>query len=385
MSALSQTRHVLMILAAALVVTGTLASPARAAIGAMRFSVRPTPTGSLSPGGDYFVLKTAPGEVVEDALEISNPTSRPVQVRLAPVDATTAQMGGVDYTPSDSVPQAAGAWIDLARTSVDVAPGDAEVVPFSVSIPKDAPPGINLGGIAAWTPPSGAEGPDADGVAATVEIQTRRVVAVQVELPGSAAPHLEIGGVKAIARPDGIYLQVDITNTGHGFAAGEGTLELPGESFSSVFPLDKVVPGTQVGYPIKWRAAAPADGAYPVSVEIDYGDATAEYDGEVVVGAEVRTGLADRGIGGEASRSRSLLLPLGGLAVVGAAGIAAVLHRRRRRSRTESRPAPATRAPAAPATATPSGPTAPPPPPSPRPTASPPPPPPPLVDAAPRR
>lgn len=307
------------------------ALPASAAIEGMRFSVRPVPGGSLSEGGDYFVIPAEPGDVVADALEVSNHSARPVGVRLAAVDATTAQLGGVDYTPSDAPARAAGSWIDLSADRVTLAPGEVRRMPFTVSVPSDAPPGVNLGGISVWTPPEKSASDDAEGLAASVEVQTRRVVAVQVELPGPAAPALEIDGVTTIARPDGVYLQVDIRNTGHGFAEGEGTLEMTGESFSSVFPLDKVVPGTGVGYPVRWRDAAPPDGAYPVSVEIDYGGATATFEGEVTVGAEVREELADRGIGGAASARPGWLAPaVGALALAAAAGGAFTWRRRRK-------------------------------------------------------
>jgi hypothetical protein len=334
MSSLSKTRSTVTGLAAAFLLAGSMLSPASAAVAGMRFSVRPDPSGSLSPRGDYFVLKTDPGKVARDSLQLSNPTSRPVEVRLAAVDGTTAQLGGVDYTPSGSPPDAAGSWIDLAKTSITLAAGEVETVAFTVAVPDDARSGVNLGGIAAWTP-SEETSSEEEGAAASIEVQTRRVVAVQIELPGPADPLLEIDGVTAVARPDGIYLQVDIRNEGHGFAEGEGTLELPGESFSSVFPLDKVVPGTGVGYPIRWRAGAPADGAYPVTVEIHYGAGVAKYRGEVIVGGEVREELADRGIGGTEEGVSLLPVAAGAVFVVAAA---ATLSRRRRNERPASPP-----------------------------------------------
>lgn len=300
---------------------------AAAAVPEMRFSVRPDAEGSLSEGGDYFVMKAAPGAVLRDALELSNPTRRPVTVSLAAVDAATAQMGGVDYSPSGARRQRAGAWIDLRRDSVTLAGGAVELVPFEVTVPEDAPSGVNLAGVAVWTPVSRDEEQD-EGLDASVEVQTRRVVAVQVELPGPREPALVIDGVSAIARPDGMYLQVDIRNEGHGFAEGEGTIELEEGSFSHSFPLDKVVPGTGVGYPIRWRDDAPRDGSYPASVAIDYGSGVAEWEGTVAVGDAVREGLADRGIG-EAGKFPMLPALAGGLALVGA-GVAAFLLRRRR-------------------------------------------------------
>lgn len=310
---------------------------AEAAIPSMRFSIRPDPQGSLSKGADYFVIDSEPGAVVRDVLQLSNPGEAPVRVRLRPVDAMSAQLGGVDYSSATKAPERAGAWIDLDRSFLTIAGGAVELVHFEVSVPDDARPGVNLGGIAAWTPSTGAEERKDAGLDAAVNVQTRRVVAVQVNLPGSTAPALAISEVTAIGRPDGIYLQVTIRNEGHGFAAGEGVLRMgEGEdAFSRSFALDKVVPDTVVWYPIRWRDVAPPDGSYPATVEIDYGSGVARWQGDVVVGAAVREALGDRGIAPEPGSRVALLVALTGvLAVSVAAGWG--LRRRRRRT-TESR------------------------------------------------
>lgn len=357
--------------AAALIASAALPVPASAST-AMRFTVQPDQGGSLSPGGDYFVLDAAPGDVVEQALQVSNPGDRPVTVRLAPVDATTAQFGGVDYSPSGERPSAVGKWIALRAKSLELDPGEVRTVPFTVSVPAGAASGVNVAGIAAWTPPQGGEAADAEGLAATTEVQTRRVVAVQVVLSGPAEPALEIDAVRTTARPDGVYLQLDLRNTGTDFVQGEGTVELPDEAFSADFTLDKVVPGTGVAYPVRWRTKAPPSGAYPVVVTIDYGAGVAEYRGDVVVGGGLRAELADRGIGKEDGSGRFPTLPVAAAVVVLCCAAAALVWRRRRAGGNE---APAG-GPPPPAPVSASAP--PPPPPSSRPVTAPPPPPPPV-------
>lgn len=353
------TRSLLAVLAA-LAVLAPL-HPAGASIPATRFSVRPDPGGSVSPGGDYFVVSSRPGTVEHEALELSNPSPRPVDVRLAGVDATTAQLGGVDYSPSTAKTTAVGRWIDLDRSSLTIAPHGVATVPFEVAVPEDAPPGVSLAGIAVWTPRAGGAQKVDEGLDAAVEIQTRRVVAVQIELPGPARPVLEISGVEAIPRPDGLYLQVSMRNDGHGFAAGTGRLELDldGEPFSTSFVLDKVVPGTSVWYPIRWRAQAPPDGSYPVTVEVDYGSGSAEWTGEVAVGETVREGLGDRGI---ETGSKFPVAPVAAAAIAVALAGAAVGIRRRSRKRRPPAALPPGHDPDAIRGATRSGPPPPPPP-----------------------
>lgn len=345
-------------------------SNASAAIPPMRFSIRPDPHGSLSEGGDYFVIDAKPGTVVRDALQLSNAGKQPVRVRLEPVDATSAQLGGVDYSSVGDAPERTGSWIDLARTVVTIPAGAVELVQFDVSVPEDARPGVNLGGIAAWTPPTGAGEREDEGLDAAVNVQTRRVVAVQVNLPGPAAPVLEISEVNAIGRPDGIYLQMTIKNEGHGFATGEGVLRL-GEGDDAIvesFALDKVVPETVVWYPVRWRAEAPPDGAYPATVEIDYEAGVARWQGDVTVGELVRESLDDRGIGSEPQFPVALVAVIVGAAA--AMGAAVWRWKRRRRKKAEA-PAPRPAAhlappPPPPVATTKTSPPPPPPPPFPR-------------------
>lgn len=340
---------------------------AGASIPGTRFSVRPDPKGSLSPGGDYFVIESRPGAVEREAVELSNPTRRPVDVRLEGVDATTAQLGGVDYSPSTAAATEAGAWIDLDRTSLTIAPGAVATVRFEVRVPEDASPGLSLAGISVWTPPGGGDEKQDAGLDAAVEIQTRRVVAVEVDLPGSARPVLEISGVAAIARPDGVYLQVTMRNAGHGFAEGQGRIELDlgSGSFSTPFALDKVVPRTTVWYPIRWQAQPPPDGSYPATVEVDYGAGSAQWRGEVMVGETVREALDDRGIG-TTSGFPYAPVAAGALAVAGVAMTLGIRRWRRRVSPSASPPAGArarTSAPPAPRSGPPPPPPLPPPPP----------------------
>lgn len=348
---------------------------ASAAAPPMRFSIRPDPRGSVSEGADYFVIASERGSVVRDALHLSNPGREPVRVRLDPVDATSAQLGGVDYSSATEAPEAAGTWIDLDQASLTIPPGEVRRVSFAVSVPQDARPGVNLAGIAAWTPSDAAEQPGDGGLDASVHVQTRRVVAVQVNLPGPAAPVLVIPAVTAIGRPDGIYLQVSIRNDGNGFAEGEGVLRL-GEgdgAISRSFALDKVVPGTTVWYPIRWLAEAPRDGTYPATVEIDYGSSIARWQGDVTVGGTVREALGDRGIESQPGAPVLLVTSIAGaLLVSGVAG-----WRLRRRPRKGISPAggppsapPAPRETVTPIVARTSPPPPPPPPPPPRPAAS---------------
>ena len=291
---------------------------------ALDFRVSPGPATQVSEGGDYFVLGMEPGETSRQTVQLSNPSSSALKVRLAGVDAATAQMGGVDYGAEAVVPKAAGTWITFEEDMVELTPGGSMEVGFEVTVPGDAQSGVHLGGLVIWV--EGAAQETVAGAQATMNVQSRRVIAVQVELPGPAAPALEIRGAEAEARPDGLYLGIDLFNSGNGFVKGTGTVLIEGRDEDGSFPLDTVVPRTGTTYPFRWAASSVPNGTYDVSVEIDYGSAIATWEGEVVVGAVVQDDLRGRGVDPSTGSSRQTVI-LVGIALV--LGMFALFLRRR--------------------------------------------------------
>ena len=270
------------------------------------FRVSPATGSEMSEGGDYFVLPMSAGEVATQGVTVSNPSSQPLSIRLAAVDAATAQMGGVDYGAEATAPEATGKWIALDKEQVRLDPGASTEVEFKVTAPADAPTGVHLAGLVIWV--EGTESKAVEG-AASMNVQARRVIAVQVELPGPAAPALEIRSAEAEARPDGLYLGIELFNSGNGFAKGTGTVSIEGRDAQESFALDTIVPRTGTTFPFRWDASSIPSGSYDVSVEIDYGGGVATWQGEVVVGASVQSDLRGRGVSdGSASESQTKLV-----------------------------------------------------------------------------
>lgn len=295
-----------MVLAAAFM--GSTATSAWAAESVLDFRVAPAAGSELSEGEDYFVLDMVAGDSRTQAIQLSNDSQSPLRVQLAAVDAATAQMGGVDYASEEPATEATGSWITLEDRSIPLAPGGSTRVPFEIEVPEDAVTGVHLAGLAIWV--EGAEEETAAGTQASMSVQSRRVIAVQVALPGPAAPMLEIRGAQAEARPDGLYLGVDLYNSGTGFATGTGTVSIEGREESGTFALDTVVPRTGTNFPFRWGGSGVPNGSYDVSIEIDYGTATASWQGEVVVGPALQAGLRGRGVeaGGLSALLRLMLV-----------------------------------------------------------------------------
>ena len=315
----------------------------------MDFTAEPAPQSSLAPEGGYFRISANPGATVEQAVVLRNLSQRPSKLRLAAVDAATGSYGGVSYGLPGDANKRVGKWISFAQQTVRLAPGEAERVSFTVAVPAGTVGGEHLGGITIAAPSSGETQESQRGAGqagATLNIQTRRVIAVLVRVPGPAEPKLVVTGVTPAARADGVYLEIGIENQGGALTKAKGIVSLPSDRFEKRFSLDTFVPGTATAYPIKW-AQSPRDGEHGATIELRYGTRTALWEGTFTIGEEVKKGLVERGAPGRIEESRESTLTLATAAAVAATGACLLvggliwlLSRRRRRKGDEHRPPP---------------------------------------------
>lgn len=274
-----------------LVATGVV--PPALAQEAREVIVAPTQASSTRKG--YFFVRTSPGRRVTQGLAVSNTGSEPVQMKLFAVDAVTGPYGGASFGLPEEPVRFTGKWIKLARTVVRV-PGRSTVrIPFSIEVPPEARSGTHLAGIAIYKVLRKRTGSKASK-GSSVAITTRRVIAVQVVLPGPSAPRIAISGIRPAARPDGLYLEILMTNRGHGLAKGRGAITLAATGFQEEWPLDTFVPRTSIGYPIKWTAR-PRQGSYDACVDLRYtGSRRAHWCGSFAVDAQIARELEARGV-----------------------------------------------------------------------------------------
>lgn len=303
------------------------------------FDAQPLP-GSPNAQLGFFKFDADPGQQVDRVLVITNRSDKAKTIRIAPVDALAAVYGGVAYSESDTKPQAVGSWIELSAKSVEVPPASSVEVPFSVAVPSDASSGVHLGGVALWEPAaattsgSGEEG--SNEASTQIIMVTRMVLTVFVTTPGPAVPHVTISGVKPQARPDGMYLLVQIANDGTGPTSGEGAITLPAEGFQQPIDLGDMVPGSSTGYPVRWKSD-PAAGDYDAQVQLTYADGaeTATWSGKVTVAEADVSELEDRLVPEEQTPAQSGNTPwlmygiVGGLVVVVLIMAVALLRRRK--------------------------------------------------------
>ncbi|MGH9153014.1 MAG: WxL protein peptidoglycan domain-containing protein [Acidimicrobiales bacterium] len=272
-------------------------SAAFAQQGGVNFVAEPVPGSQLSPTGGFFLLQADPGSEITQAIGLRNDSGETLGLQLAAVDAVTGHLGGASYALAGEQPSRTGAWISLERTAVTLAAQGSVVVPFRVQVPAGAESGHHLAGISIAAPKAAGTSvtPGNGRTGASVDVQTRRVIAVQVNLPGPADPEMVVGGVTPVARPDGLHLQIALENKGRALTKASGTIAV-GDDFERDFDVDTFVPRTSIAYPVKWDAKA-RDGEYPARVELRYGDRVARWEGSFTLGEEVLEDLADRRVG----------------------------------------------------------------------------------------
>ena len=280
-------RHLIGLAVCAAVLALAWPGAARAAAGPS-FSIAAAP-GQASAAHGYFVLSLAPGQRSTQRVVVSNTSSAPIVVELAPIDANTTPVGGVSYLLPGQPLTRTGAWVSLSESRVPLAPGEVRQVDVTTTVPSGAQPGDYVAGISALIPnkKAASASPSASNkTSVQVNVQTRRVIAVQVSVPGAAVRKLTITGVKAVPAAGGMDLAIGIASPGGKFTSGSGTITVPSTRLKRDFPLDLFVPGTSIAYPITHWQIAPKAGAYPASVVIHYASNTqvATWSGSITVG-----------------------------------------------------------------------------------------------------
>ena len=332
----------LCLLPALLAALAAAAGPAAAAQGSTDFTAEPAPRSSLDPDGGYFRIPVGPGETVEQAVVLRNLSQKPIELRVDAVDAETGAYGGASYGLPTDTRERVGKWITFGQQTVRLAAAATARVSFTVVVPAGAVSGEHLGGIAISAPSTAKTQETKRGAGqagASLNIQTRRVIAVLVRVPGAVVSELVVTGVKPIARTDGVYLEIGIANRGGALTKAKGTITLPDDGFTQRFALDTFVPGTATAYPLKW-AQSPRDGEHRATVELSYGTRKALWTGTFTIGEEVKEALVERGAPGKIEESRNSALTLAAVAAAAAVTTGLLggmiwLFSRRRRKRAD--------------------------------------------------
>lgn len=308
---------------------GALAAPS---IGG--FSVRPATSDPANPATRaYFVQTLARGGYVRDELAVSNVSSRPVRLRVYPVDGVTGATSGAVYTNLGNPLRKAGRWLRTDVSTITLAPHQEALVPFVVGVPRVAVAGDHLAGVAVENTSHRASG----GRFSVTEI-VRAVVGVEIEVPGPAVPQVVLRGASLKALP-GTQVPSVVVNLGDaGLKLCKPTLAvtLSGSGARALtvrHTLDTILPRDYIPYPLPWPKPL-ANGTYTAAAVATGCGHTARMTSSIALGTSLAGTTKSPGFGTAAAQPTHgtpwWLLALIALAgVAGGVGAACAYGRRR--------------------------------------------------------
>jgi hypothetical protein len=154
-----------------------------------------------------------PGAQIADYVAVTNESQHAQAFAVYASDAYTTKAGAYDLLPTGRRTTKAGAWIRLAKASLNLAPGRQAIIRFTVTVPSYTPPGDYSAGIVAQITLPGANGGKAD---------ERIGARVYVRVAGQLRPALGVSGLlisyQGNANPAGggtATVTYTITNTGN--------------------------------------------------------------------------------------------------------------------------------------------------------------------------
>jgi hypothetical protein len=186
---------------AALVVGTAQAAPAPSATprpGSTSGAAVSSPPGEVSwataPANDrlgqdrgHFTYTLAAGTRITDALAVTNRSKATITLKVYASDAFTTSTGALDLLPAARKPVDVGSWISVSKPSLTLRPQQSAVVPFTLTVPKNATPGDHSGGVVTSLVTDAGDG--------SVQLDRRLGSRLYLRVPGTVTPLLEVSGV----------------------------------------------------------------------------------------------------------------------------------------------------------------------------------------------
>ena len=176
------------VFAAAIAAPLMFAAPASAAEDAVGISLRPADESGAFDGRSNFRYAVDPGQSVADFAAVVNTGTETQTFTLIGTDAFNNETGDFALLPSGDQPTGLGRWVAFengaSRMEVTLGPGEGRLVPFTLTLPADASPGDQAGGIVASVVTGGQ-----------VQLDRRVAIRVYARVSGDLQPRLSISGM----------------------------------------------------------------------------------------------------------------------------------------------------------------------------------------------
>jgi Bacterial protein of unknown function (DUF916) len=276
----------------------------------------------------YFIRTVAKGHSFTDQVIVSNSASKPVTLRVYPVDGLTGATSGVVYGNRNVALHGAGLWVTPVTSEVRVPANSQLTVGFTVHVPKNAAVGQHLAGLALEDLHSGKS----TGRFSVTEV-LRTVVGIEVAVPGAARSRVTLQSFSIAPIQGTTYpsVVVGLTNDGTNLCKPHLSISLngPGGVQHATRQLDTVLPGDSIPYPFVWPHSLAA-GSYRAQITATGCGPRATLGGSASLGAKLVRSTVPPGAARPASAGSTV--PWWPIALVGFGGIVvgALFGRRRR-------------------------------------------------------
>jgi hypothetical protein len=225
---------------------------------------------AVTVGPGSLEYSANPGDVISGNLFLENEQSE-TQTYYSSFQAFTEQNGNkAFFTESIDLPT----WIQTA-TSTTLRPGQQEQVPFTITVPKDAPPGGHFAVI--WW----GTAPPSSGGASQVAVVSRAGILVYLQVSGNIVESADVSNLSAgrtvFFASSPITTDLDFQNNGNSYLKPGGTMEL-----QNIFGITQasavvnqygqnVLPRTEKSFSVILAPSQIVFGPYRVKANITYG------------------------------------------------------------------------------------------------------------------
>ena len=218
-----------------------------------------------------FILCAA-GVTKKDSVTVLNNGSEAITLKVYAADSLKTSQGGFALANEDAPKTGLGSWVALSASEITLGPNEKKTIPFTISIPQQAPKGEYSGGIIFQeTKPQQLSN---NGIG--INVISRVGVRIYETVPGVDQLNLVVKDLKYSVADNNLIFSFTVENKGTVFVSPTGTLEVKDmigqviESKSLDDSLGVIVPGVPKSITVPTQIASPIIGWNTASVALYY-------------------------------------------------------------------------------------------------------------------
>ena len=245
-------------------------------VGQPGFTLQPVDYDPSNPATrSYFVINTRQGVTIHNEVRVINEGTAKGTVSLSPADSATAQTTGIIYSPANPSQHEVGSWIMLGTNQLTLAPGQSQIVPFQIIIPKDEQPGQHIGGIIAASIGQQLATNGSSSSQLHINVEHQMIIAVLLNVAGTQVEQLATTGLQ-VSNTNGYQsLLLKLQNSGDTMLKPFGNLQVTNAQGQVVqkltLTMQTILPQASIAYPVYIQQQPLQPGTYTATLTLTYG------------------------------------------------------------------------------------------------------------------